>query len=66
LENLGVACSCYHAKVKSTPRILLGWEFDNNKGKIFYFIFILCRDDKFVHIHSVPPFSLKINLVFRM
>ena len=23
-------CSCYHNKVKSTPRIGLGWEFDKN------------------------------------
>ena len=34
-ENLGedTSCcsssSCYHEKVKSTPRFLLGWEFDN-------------------------------------
>ena len=27
--KLGVACyCCYHTKVKSTPRFLLGWEFD--------------------------------------
>jgi hypothetical protein len=35
LENLGVACSCYHAKVKSTPRILLGWEFDKIQKECF-------------------------------
>ena len=32
-ENLGgghsSSCSCYHAKVKSTPRFHLRWEFEN-------------------------------------
>ena len=26
----GCSCSCDHVKVKSTPSIGLGWEFDNN------------------------------------